>query len=166
MESEYDATVIMISSDGEKFELSKRAAMRSQLVKESISENSEDAIEFKVDKVKGTVLKKVVEYLEHYKDQEPKEIERPLQSQNFNECVDDWDYNFIDLDLDKIFEINLAANYLDIRPLLDLSGAKIASLIKGKTTQEVRKIFNIENEFTPEEEEQIIEENKWCMENL
>ena len=166
MESEYDGTVIMISSDGEKFELSKRAAMRSQLVKESISENSEDAIEFKVDKVKGTVLKKVVEYLEHYKDQEPKEIERPLPSQNFNECVDDWDYNFIDLDLDKIFEINLAANYLDIRPLLELSGAKIASLIKGKTTQEVRKIFNIENEFTPEEEEQIIEENKWCMENL
>ena len=166
MESEYDGTVIMISSDGEKFELSKRAAMRSQLVKESISENSEDAIEFKVDKVKGTVLKKVVEYLEHYKDQEPKEIERPLPSQNFNECVDDWDYNFIDLDLDKISEINLAANYLDIRPLLELSGAKIASLIKGKTTQEVRKIFNIENEFTPEEEEQIIEENKWCMENL
>ena len=27
---------------------------------------------------KGNILKKIVEYLEHYKETEPKEIERPL----------------------------------------------------------------------------------------
>ena len=104
--------------------------------------------------------------MEHYENTEPKEIERPLPSQNFKECVDEWDFNYIEVELDMIFEIILGANYMDIKPLLELASAKVASIIKGKTTDEIRKTFNITNDFTPEEEQQIIEENKWCMENL
>jgi hypothetical protein len=32
-------------------------------------------------------------------------------------------------------------------------------MIKGKTAEEIRKIFNIVNDFTPEEEAQIRKEN-------
>ena len=32
-----------------------------------------------------------------------------------------------------LFEVVMAANYLDIKPLLELSCAKVASLIKGKS---------------------------------
>jgi S-phase kinase-associated protein 1 len=31
----------------------------------------------------------------------------------------------------------------------------ISNLIKGKTPEEIRKTFNIKNDFTPEEEEQV-----------
>ena len=48
--------------------------------------------------------------------------------------------------------------------MLDLSCAKVASLIKNKSIQEIRKFFSIENDFTPEEEAQIMEENKWAEE--
>ena len=166
MDLDAGTKMIMISSDGEQFELSTKAAKRSQLVKDSIDESKEDIIEFTANQVKGNILKKVVEYLEHYKDEEPKEIERPLPSSNFLECVDKWDFDFMDIDLDLIFEIILAANYLDIKPLLELASAKMASIIKGKTTEEIKQTLNINNDFTPEEEQQIIEENKWCMENL
>ena len=166
MEVEYDNKVIMISSDGQKFEISAKAAMRSQIVKESIIGNNQEEIEFNANNIKGDILKKVVEYLEHHENEEPKEIERPLPSLNFQECVDEWDYNFIDVDINTIFEIINASNYLNIPPLLELASAKMASIIKGKTTEEVRQLFGIQNEFTPEEEQQIIEENKWCMENL
>ena len=166
MELENDTKVILISSDGEKIETSAKAAMRSTLIKDSIQDCRDDIIEFTANNVKGNVLKKIVEYLEHYKDTEPKEIERPLPSQNFKECVDEFDFNFTDIDLNMIFEIVLASNYLDIKPLLELANAKVASILKGKTTEEIRRIFGITNEFTPEEEQQIIEENKWCMENL
>ena len=166
MEAEYDNKVIMISSDGQKFEISAKAAMRSQLVKDSLIGNNEEEIEFNVNNVKGDILKKVVEYLEHYENEEPKEIERPLPSQNLKECVDEWDNDFIDIDLNTIFQIILASNYLNIKSLLELASAKIASIIKGKTNEEIKQIFGIQNDFTPEEEQQIIEENKWCMENL
>merc|ERR1712032_1721049 len=64
--------------------------------------------------------------------------------------------------LSKVIEIILAANYLDIKSLLDLTCAKVASMIKGKNTEEIRKQFNIVNDFTPEEEAQVREENRWC----
>ena len=48
------------------------------------------------------------------------------------EVVPEFDAKFIDIEnLEEIFETILASNYLDIKPLLDLSCAKIASLIKG-----------------------------------
>jgi S-phase kinase-associated protein 1 len=37
-------------------------------------------------------------------------------------------------------------------------------MIKGKTPEEIRKIFNIENDFTPEEEEEVRRENQWAFE--
>jgi len=73
-----------------------------------------------------------------------------------------WDAAFVDIDQAILFEVILAANYLDIKSLLDLTCAKVASMIKGKTVEEIRKTFNIVNDFTPEEEAQVREENRWC----
>ena len=157
--------ITLVSSDSEKIEVSAKAVQRSVLVKGIIEDYPDDA-EVPLNNVKSKTLKKIKEYLEHYENEEPKEIERPLPSQKFKECVGEWDYNFIELDLDDTFEIILGANYMDIKPLLELASAKVASIIKGKTTEEIRKTFGITNDFTPEEEQQIIEENKWCMENL
>jgi hypothetical protein len=68
-----------------------------------------------------------------------------------------------------LFDIILAANYLDIKPLLsvlfeynplpllmllssDLGCKAVAGMVKGKTPGEIRKLFNVVNDFTPEEE--------------
>ena len=157
--------ITLVSSDGEKMQISAKAAQRSQLVKGIIEDYPDDA-EVPLNNVKSSILKKIKEYLEHYQDSEPKEIERPLASQNYQDCVESWDFEFINIELDTIFEIILAANYMDIKPLLELASSKIASIIKGKTPEEIRKIFNIQNDFTPEEEQQIRDENQWCMDNL
>jgi len=37
-------------------------------------------------------------------------------------------------------------------------------MIKGKTPEEIRKTFNIKNDFTEEEEAQVRKENQWCEE--
>lgn len=64
----------------------------------------------------------------------------------------------------ELFELILAANYLDIEELLDATCTAVAGMMKGKTTEELRATFNIKNDFTPEEEEQIRKENAWCEE--
>ena len=37
-------------------------------------------------------------------------------------------------------------------------------MIKGKNPEEIRKTFNIENDFTPSEQEELRKENEWCEE--
>jgi len=54
------------------------------------------------------------------------------------EVVSIWYANFIDLEKDVLFELVMAANFLDIKELLQLGSAKIAQMIKGKSIKEMR----------------------------
>jgi len=144
-------TLTLISSDAVKIQIDSKAAERSNLLKGLIQDYSEDS-EIPMHEVKGDVLKKVVEYLNHWSNGEPKEIPRPLPSNNLKEATDEWDAEFIEsIDIDTVFDIINTANYMDIKPLLDLSCAKVASIMKGKTAEEIRQIFNIECDLTEEE---------------
>ncbi|SPT20563.1 unnamed protein product [Triticum aestivum] len=80
------------------------------------------------------------------------------------EDMKSWDAEFIKVDQATLFDLILAANYLDIKGLLDLTCQTVADMIKGKTPEEIRKTFNIKNDFTPEEEAEIRRENQWAFE--
>jgi len=149
------------SSTGEVFEVEPEVGCMSQLIKNMVEDSGTDET-IPLPNVKSNILKKVIEYCRHHKDNPPEEIVKPLKSANLSEVVSEWDDTFVNVEQDTLFELILAANYLDIKPLLDLTCAKVASMIKGKTPEEIRKQFNIVNDFTPEEEQQIREENKWC----
>ena len=62
------------------------------------------------------------------------------------------------------FAPSQAANHLNIRGLLDLTCQTVADMITGKTPEEIRKIFNINEKLRPEEEEKIRRENQWAFE--
>jgi len=74
------------------------------------------------------------------------------------------DQEFCLVDQTTLFELILAANNLGIQSLLDLTCRAVANMIKGKTPEEIRKTFNIKNDFTPEEEAQVRRENEWAEE--
>lgn len=76
--------------------------------------------------------------------------------------ISQWDTEFFNVEQPALFELILAANYLNIKPMLDIGCKTVAGLINGKKPEEIRKIFNIKNDFTPEEEEKVRKENEWC----
>ena len=46
---------------------------------------------------------------------------------------------------------------MDVKNLVELGCAKVGSLMKNKNIPELRQMFNIANDFTPEEERTIVE---------
>ncbi|KAL5722202.1 suppressor of kinetochore protein mutant [Ranunculus cassubicifolius] len=68
------------------------------------------------------------------------------------------------IDQAVLFDLIMAANYLNVKGLLDLTCQTVADMIKGKTPEEIRKTFGIENDFTPEEEAELRRENQWAFE--
>ena len=145
-----------------------QVAQYSSLIKGLIDDNAEDPdTPLPIAQVTSSVMQKVMVFVAHMHETntEP-EIEQPLPSNNLEQHVDAWYAEYIIKDVDQalLFDIVLAANYLDIKPLLRLGSARIAALIKGKSIEEIRQFFQMDNDFTPEEEERIREENQFAAE--
>jgi len=92
-------------------------------------------------------LKHIVDYMNHHKGSEPPIIEKPLRNKKMSENVKDkWDAPFIDGIADKskqnLYSLILAANYMDIKALLHLGCAKVASLIKGQPLEKIKEILD------------------------
>ena len=152
------------SNDGKVVELTSKAASKSGLLRGIIEDYPEDS-EFPLNNVNGATLEKVKEYLIHYENQEPPIIQKPFKDKDFSKCADPWDFKFLGDDNNVILDIIRAANFMDIKPLIELASAKVASKIRGTTTESIRKDFCIEN-FSKEEEEQINKDKDYLEKNL
>ncbi|EGG14320.1 hypothetical protein DFA_12090 [Cavenderia fasciculata] len=147
------------SSDKQIFEVEKEIANMFTAIKNLLEDIGEDATEIPLPNVSSTILAKVIEWckyhLEHPKPDEkrdPKEIYEYI-----------WDKEFVKaLDHTTLFELILAANYLDIKGLLDVTCKTVANMIRAKTPEEIKAYFGLTQDFTPEEEEMIRNENEWC----
>ncbi|KAK9321905.1 E3 ubiquitin ligase SCF complex, Skp subunit [Lipomyces orientalis] len=154
--------VKLTSSDGESFDVEKDVAERSILIKNMIEDVGDDSTEIPIPNVTANVLKKVLEWCEHHKGDPAPANEDDTDARKKSTDIDEWDQKFMQVDQEMLFEIILAANYLDIKALLEVGCKTVANMIKGKTPEEIRRTFNIQNDFTPEEEAQIRRENEWA----
>ena len=163
--SDDEEVVQLQSQDGQIFAVDIKVAKMSQTVFNLIEDIGVSDVPIPLPNVTSKILTKVVEYCKYH-------IENPTPVAEGDEKTDDkrtdnilpWDKTFCEVDQTTLFELILAANYLDIKDLLDLTCKTVANMIKGKSPEEIRKTFNIKNDFTPEEEEQVRKENEWCEE--
>jgi len=164
--TENDTTMLKITtSDGQEMNISRNIAVMSSTIKnmlEDLDEDDDNAPPIPLPSVDGKTLALIVRFCQHERDEPAK-----TDSENSEKPpLSEWDIAFFkDMERQQLFEIILAANYLDIPILLDAACGRIADMIKAKTPEEIRQIFGIKNDFTPEEEEQIIKENQWIIGN-
>ncbi|XP_065643189.1 S-phase kinase-associated protein 1-like [Hydra vulgaris] len=139
-------TVKLLSSDNEVFEVDVEIAKASMIIGTMGSDDDEP---FPLLNVNAAILRKVIDWATHHKDDPPP----PEDDEKRTDDIDPWDQEFLKVDQGTLFELILAANYLDIKGLLDVTCKTVAKMIKGKTSEEIRKLFNIKTDFTPEIEE-------------
>jgi len=157
-------TVWVTSNDGQDVWIDRPVSDRSILLKNLLEdfggEPNTEAIP--LHNVPITVLKKVLEWCNHHRNDPPPTDNDDSDSRKKSTDIEEWDQKFMQVDQEMLFEIILAANYMDIKALLDVGCKTVANMIKGKSPDEIRKTFNIQNDFTPEEEDQIRRENEWA----
>ena len=164
---ENDITEIkIIVKEGKEILIPKKAAELSELLKGAINDYPKET-SFplnELDEKNGELIK---EYLTHFNGETPKEIEKPISSNEMKNLTDEWSSTFIDkISLEDLTNLTVSANYMGINSLLDLCCAKVATLCKDKNEDEIFKLFKITETFSEEEKNKIKNENKWIEENL
>jgi S-phase kinase-associated protein 1 len=120
------AMVKFTSSDKQEFSISKEVASMSVLIRNLLQDIGEDSdMPIPLPNVSGHILAKgfneshaVIEYAQKHKDDIP--VPEDELKQKSSDDISDWDKEFINVDQGTLFEIILAANYLDVKGLLDL----------------------------------------------
>ena len=107
------------SSDGEVFSVDVEIAKQSVTIKtmlEDLGMDEDDEEVVPLPNVNAAILKKVIQWATYHKDDPP----LPEDDENKEKRTDDicsWDADFLKVDQGTLFELILAANYLDIKVL-------------------------------------------------
>ncbi|KAM5587917.1 SKP1-like protein 1A [Rosa sericea] len=125
------------SSDNETFEVEEAAALLSETIKSSSS------TEITVPNVKAEILGKVVEWCNKHAESEGTK----------DQLIKEWDAEFVSVDQDVLFKLITAADYLQIKELVDQLTQRVGDMIKAKTFKTVEMTyptFNVEREVQEE----------------
>jgi len=150
-------TVKLKSSDGIIREVDVFLLSKSKLLNGLILDYKGDDEEIPLNDLDAKNLDLIIQYLEHYKDMEPKEIPKPFPERTDEEFMkgilnDQWTYDYLtNQTLEELINLVNAADYLQIEGLINIIAAKLAHEMCNCEVEEARKKFGIECDMTEEE---------------
>lgn len=165
-ETQQGETVRILTYDGHVLEVPLSIARCSQTwknLRDDLGEKLEEAIP--CERVSTHIMHKIIHWCAHYHQHEAViNGEKMDDSPEYRGAsIPDFDSKFFESQTkEEWLDIAVAANYLDIKLLLDNTCKFIAWKIKHYTPEQLREFFNLPNDFTPEEEDQIRRENEWA----
>eukprot|EP00756_Hemistasia_phaeocysticola_P048738 Hpha_TRINITY_DN23141_c0_g1::TRINITY_DN23141_c0_g1_i1::g.29648::m.29648/K03094/SKP1, CBF3D; S-phase kinase-associated protein 1 len=137
-----------------EFVVSRNACQMSGLIRDMLDpgdgglDEEGERTTIPASNVNGRTLVHVISYCEHHWNNPAEKVAKPLQV-DIKDVISAWDYQFLFGNLIKegeatpelLFEVMLAANFLNIKDLLDLTIIAIMHLLKGKNPDQVRAMF-------------------------
>ena len=120
-----------------------------------------------VKNVSSRILRRVVEFAQHYEDDET--YEPPMGRKAVISLPEEtrWDIQFLKkFSGEEFHAIICAANYLNMPRLIDSCCYQLNYMIKGKNADQMRKILQLDDDFTDEEKAAAEKEHTWysCLE--
>ena len=173
-------SIKVVCSDNTEFEIDMQAACYIGTINDALSaanlkyeladDRSKSTLAIPTEpihlsKVTGTVMRKVLEYVEHHKNDPPLPDNYDVQVREWDH-IDEWDESYLKVDQMTLFSIICAANYLNIKTLLTLTCKTVAGMIRGKGVDELRAYFGAADDLTEEEKEAIEKENLWLIKDF
>lgn len=139
------------TSDGETFHVDEGAATKLGFFKNLVEDGCADSA-ITVPLVDNRTMATMLEWCKKHAD----------GTVTSNE-LKAWDAELVkDMDQAFLYRLLMAADYLSGTELVELLTQKVADMIKGNKAEQIREIFRIKNDFTPEQEEEIRRKNAWA----
>lgn len=150
-ESDDDRIVYLVSSNGDRVPVCKKYVKMSKVIWNAL-DMEKDATEFKMPQVGAAerkdghisteTVQNMVKYFEHHKGVASEFPTKPLNSNDISKTLKDpWDAEFLKSLTPKrepLYNLVLAANFLDIKCLLHKASAQVACLVKGRTGDHIK----------------------------
>ncbi|XP_051167915.1 S-phase kinase-associated protein 1-like isoform X2 [Leptopilina boulardi] len=155
--------IILQSTEGETFEVDVEVVKCSITIKNMLENLGEDDDEKEIVpliNVNSAILKKIIQWATYHKENPIPLVDDDENTEKGSDNISSWDAEFLKIDHGTLFELILAANFLDIKELLDIACKSVANMIKGRTPDEIRNVFGIKNTFSPPEKEQVFKETE------
>ena len=150
-----------IGKSKQKIEMTESAVRMCKTISNMLDDIDDTETVIPITNIEMDIFQKVKDYCEYYKDKKIPSTEEEMLEFRIKPLID-WDKDFVNVPLSTLFNMIISANYLDINHMLNITCKAVADEIKScKTPEEIRKRFNIKNDFTPEEEEEVRRENAW-----
>ena len=154
--------VFLVSQEGQQFELEHREAVQSVTVRDLLAAVADDdgAVTVPLDNIAAATLDIAVRYMKHLADH-PEQTPQ-AEGRRRDAALSDSDREFTAAcSMEELSRLALAANYLDVRALLDLALKSMAHRIHPVAPAEIKTLFGISRDFTPEEYDRTVAENPW-----
>ncbi|KAJ0970697.1 hypothetical protein J5N97_018656 [Dioscorea zingiberensis] len=125
--------VTLKSKDGKEFVVERKVAEQSRVVKNFIEDEDGYTDKPMAVEVTGDVLESLLMYCEKHSEEPSSDDKREVLRQ--------WDFKYMEeakKNIDLLYNLMNAANYLEIKGLLDLTTRTVADMIIGKSPEEIR----------------------------
>jgi len=147
--------IILISNDNKEYKIEKKNCMVSDYIDSIITFDTQ--VKSIPINVSGKILELIIKFLKFYSERDDhifQRIQKPVPK-NFHECkfIHDNKENVYEIpfytelmdnfDISSLMELIHIVNYLGISPLLELTCAKVAIIIRDKTKEEQKRFLKI-----------------------
>jgi S-phase kinase-associated protein 1 len=156
-----ERNITLVSQDGERYEVPFKHFAISRFVSDAVADSEEDDLDdLNVVNVKGEFLAQVNEFCAHYFEDPMIPIPRPLPwPRRVPDVVQRWYGKFITrMNHMTMFEVLLAANYLNIPPLVQLCAARIARITILRSPEQIAEYFGCDEPWTDEQREELLQQ--------
>ena len=155
--------ISLVSSEGLAIETSIQIAQLSGFISRIVQDYGNEEIQ--LIQVNSIYLRKILDYSEHHNFTPPDPLSKPIKFEDIEKNVNDpWDSNFIlQFTEEQLLELVIAANYLDMKSLLELCYVAIVTMFKNKPVEYFKQKYHIQQDLTPQVEEQLKKEYPWAL---
>ncbi|EGT48822.1 hypothetical protein CAEBREN_15469 [Caenorhabditis brenneri] len=129
------------SKDNQVFRFSELAIQQADTLNIMVQTMGYDAKGIiPLENIDGDTLNLVFKWCEHHAGEPIPEDDEDVPQ---NVVIPPWDEELMKIDNKRLFNLICAANYLNVKQLLNVACKKVANMVTGRTPEEMRIIFGI-----------------------